>query len=236
MTNVMEDRKAVRGICCRDLTFKRSGDHRDGMTILDGIEAEFECGRIALVSGETGAGKSTLIHVLAGLLRPTGGQVVTGQGAVSRFTAPHRDRWRRQVGIVFQDLRLMGDLTVLENLMVSAVPRMASWPAMVRAARTMLDRTDLATFSHRPVNRLSGGQRQRVAVARALMGAPQYLFLDEPTAFQDDGHVQDLLALWDRCAGQGACVVVCSHDVRLKQASSIHRRWVLDSGRLERLP
>jgi ABC-type lipoprotein export system ATPase subunit len=236
MTDIKEDRKAVGGVHCRALTFKRSGNGRGGVTILDGIEAEFECGRIALVTGETGTGKSTLVHVLAGLLRPTGGEVVTGEGAVSRFTAPHRDRWRRRVGIVFQDLRLLDDLTVLENLMVSAVPWVVSWPEMMRVAQTMLDRTDLAAFGHRPVNRLSGGQRQRVAVARALMGDPRYLFLDEPTAFQDDGHARDLLALWDCCASQGTCVVVCSHDVRLRQAPDFHRRWVLDGGRLERLP
>ena len=106
----MNARTSVAALSCRGLSFAYSGDDHKAVTVLDGLDAEFHYGRIALISGETGAGKSTLMHLLAGMYRPTGGQVVTVDGAVSRFTAPHRDRWRRRVGIVFQDLKLMTDL------------------------------------------------------------------------------------------------------------------------------
>ena len=224
------------GIQCRALRFVRSDDRRGPACILDGIEAGFEAGRMALITGETGAGKSTLIHLLAGLLRPTSGEVVTDEGVVSRFTAPHRDRWRRRVGIVFQDLHLPGDWTVLESVLLRAVPRPLPWPDLLQAAHGALSQTHCGDLARQRVSRLSGGQRQRVAMARAMMGDPGYLFLDEPTAFQDDRHVADLLALWDGLTRQGVCLVVSSHDPRLRKASQFHRRWVLADGRLEPRP
>jgi ABC-type lipoprotein export system ATPase subunit len=222
------------GLQCRHLTLERESRDTGRIVILDDITADFDMGAMALVSGDTGAGKSTLIHLLAGLLRPTSGEVATDQGVVSRFTAPHRDRWRRQVGIVFQDLQLIADLSVLENLLLPVIPRQRSWHNLLQSTTMILQQTDLADYGHRRVYRLSGGQRQRVAMARAMMGAPRFLLLDEPTAFQDDRHARDMLAIWHTYAQKGTCVVICSHDPRLRQAAGIQQHWVLKHGRLER--
>lgn len=223
------------GIQCHRLTFTRPSEGSVQRTILDGVVADFCEGEVALVTGDTGAGKSTLMHLLGGLLRPTSGEIVADGNPVSRYTAAHRDLWRRQTGMVFQDLRLIEDISVLENMLVPAIPRQEAWKALLGRADHLLDQFGLTAMADIRPDRLSGGQRQRVAIARALICEPRFLFLDEPTAFQDDRHTGRLLHLWETLAREGACVVICSHDLRLRQAGGIGRRWFLTDGRLESL-
>ena len=120
--------------------------------------------------------------------------------------------------------------------MLAGVVRVRGWADVLAGAREVLTQTDCSALVESPVARLSGGQRQRVAVARAMVGEPRLLLLDEPTSFQDDRHTEMLLGGWARAAGQGACVVVCSHDLRLRRASPIHHHWTLRNGGLERRP
>ena len=223
------------GIQCQQLTFARPSQGSGKRTILDRVEADFAEGEIALVTGDTGAGKSTLMHLLGGLLRPTSGEIVADGNPVSRYTAPHRDLWRRQAGMVFQDLRLIEDISILENILVPAIPRLKDWKALLDGAGHLLDQFGLAALSDVRPDRLSGGQRQRVAIARALICEPRFLFLDEPTAFQDDRYTHRLLDQWETLVGEGVCVVICSHDLRLREAGEVGRRWLLKDGHLESL-
>jgi ABC-type lipoprotein export system ATPase subunit len=224
------------GIQCQQLTFARPSDGFGERTILDRVAADFSGGEVALVTGDTGAGKSTLMHLLGGLLRPTSGEIVADGCPVSRYTASHRDLWRRQAGMVFQDLRLIEDISVLENILVPAIPRLKDWKALLDRAGHLLDQFGLTALADIRPDRLSGGQRQRVAIARALICEPRFLFLDEPTAFQDDPYTHRLLNLWETLAREGACVVICSHDLRLRRAGEVGPRWLLTDGRLESLP
>jgi ABC-type lipoprotein export system ATPase subunit len=220
------------GLVCRALTFARPG----AGVVLDGIEASFPCGRASLITGPTGAGKSTLLHLLGGLLGPTSGEVWGDGEPVSRWSAPHRERWRQRVGIVFQHLHLLNDVSLLENVLLPCVPRHACWPAALGNAQRLLERLGLGALGHGTPGRLSGGERQRAALARALIGQPRFLLLDEPSAFQDDGRIGGLLGLLREATEQGACVVVCSHDPRLAAADLFQTRFRLAQGRLERGP
>jgi ABC-type lipoprotein export system ATPase subunit len=220
------------GLACRALTYQRSAAGR----VLDGIEVVFPGGRACLITGPTGAGKSTLLHLLAGLLGPTSGEVWADGQPVSRWSAPHRERWRRRVGIVFQHLHLLNDVTLLENILLPCVPRPEAWPAALGQARRLLDRLELGALEDVIPGRLSGGERQRAALARALIGQPRFLLLDEPSAFQDDGRIEGLLGLLGEVVGQGGCVVVCSHDPRLAAADLFQSRFRLAHGRLESCP
>ena len=209
------------GLTCHGLDFQWPEKGETEGTVLRGIEAQFHPGSITLVTGETGAGKSTLLHILAGLLRPTAGEVRADGDPVSRWAVHHRNRWRQQVGIVFQHLALIPDLSVADNLLLRLLPRKMSAIRMKRDIVRQLAEVDLSDAAASPARELSGGQRQRLAIARALVGRPRFVLMDEPTAFQDDDHASLVVSKLKAAAKEGAVAVVCSHDSRLRTSDSI---------------
>ncbi|MGD8721014.1 MAG: ATP-binding cassette domain-containing protein, partial [Desulfobacterales bacterium] len=179
--------------------------------------------------------KSTLLHVLAGLLRPIQGKVVVDGEAVSRWVSSHRDRWRRRVGIVFQHDRLLGDLSAVENVLLPLVPRGGDLKECRRSALAALGRLNVDPLADKLVRNLSGGERQRVAIARALVAQPSFLFADEPTAHQDHKSTEEILKTLAAAAAAGAVVVVTAHDPRILEAGATGGRFRLEQGRLKAL-
>ncbi|MDJ0781428.1 MAG: ATP-binding cassette domain-containing protein [Desulfosarcinaceae bacterium] len=223
----------MTGLRCHQLRYRRPDSSAgDAADVLSGIDARFKPGTLSLVSGPTGAGKSTLLHLLAGLLRPTAGEVQWLGQTVSRWHSSHKDRWRRQVGIVFQHQRLLGDLTAGENVLLPLIPRRMPIRAQYTAVADALGRVDLATKAASPAARLSGGERQRLSLARAIAPRPALLLADEPSAFQDDAQTAGLLQVLMAEKQRGAVVIVCSHDPRLRRADGIDHRHRLHQGRL----
>ena len=210
------------GLTCHGLEFSRRGTARP---VLEAIEADFPCGQIAWISGPTGAGKSTCLHLLAGLLHPTRGEIRAEGQPVSRWLSAHRDRWRRQVGIVFQHHRLVPDLTVLENVMLPLIPRAQTLHDLRHRARAILKRVDLTGVTGHRATSISGGERQRAAVARALVTTPRYVLADEPFAHQDDAHARMLLAILSETAVDGSAVIIAAHGASIPPAGAIDRRW-----------
>jgi len=221
------------GLACRSLDFAWPGRPATGRKVLTAINATFLPGTITLITGETGAGKSTLLHLLAGLLRPTAGEVRADGRPVSRWPGSHRDRWRRQTGIVFQHLALVPDISTAENLLLAMLPRGIPWSRMQASIRSQLIEADLEGLARTPAGELSGGQRQRLAVARAMVAAPRFILADEPTAFQDDVHAQGIIGQLQRAVEAGAVAVVCSQDPRFKSSAAVHKRYDLADGRLQ---
>lgn len=220
------------GLACRRLGFQWPGQGRDPTRVLDGVDAVFAPGTVTLITGKTGAGKSTLLHLLAGLLRPTEGEILADGRPVSRWPARHRDPWRRQVGIVFQHLALVPDLTAAENLLLPLIPRNLTWSRMQANIRYQLAAVDLSALAQNRIHALSGGQRQRLAIARALVGRPRFILADEPTTFQDDGHAARIRLQFQSAAREGAVVLICSHDPRLRVAAEVDQRFELAGAQL----
>ncbi|BBO77279.1 macrolide ABC transporter ATP-binding protein [Desulfosarcina widdelii] len=224
----------IPGFVCHRLGFHWPGRCSAKRPVLESVDARFAPGTLTLVTGETGAGKSTLLNLLGGLLRPTGGEIHADGQPISRWPANHRDPWRRNVGIVFQHLALVPDISAAENLLLPLIPRKISWSRMQAQIQKRLVENDLADLGRFPARELSGGQRQRLAVARALSGEPRFILADEPTAFQDDDHARQIIAQLRAAADAGAVTVVCSQDPRLKTSVAFHLRYHLASGRLTR--
>lgn len=215
-----------------DLHFSHSKRDSIDHSVLARADASFPKGAISLVTGENGAGKTTLFHLLAGLLRPNRGEILANGEPVSRWTASHKDRWRRQVGIVFQHLRLFEDLTALENVMLPAVPRQNSLRALRQNSMAALEKLGMARLAARIAGELSGGERQRVALARAAAHRPRYLIADEVFSYQDDTGRKLAAAVLGELAESGTTVVVSAHNRSADWAQLV---FMLRNKRLEQI-
>ncbi len=221
---------------CQDLTLVRSDAGRGTRTIVKDVNCTFSPAAISLITGATGAGKSSLIHLLSGLLRPTAGQVFAGEAPVSRWVAGHRDRWRKDVGVALQSPQLLSELSVLENVMLPLVPQRRRVQQARAEAQAALEAFGVQGLAGAQVGALSGGQRQRVGLARAVAATPSYLLADEPTAHQDAEGADVVMTQLSQARSRGAVVVVTAHDPRLIDAAWADVRWHLADGALELQP
>ena len=169
-----------------------------------------------LVVGPSGCGKTTLLHLIAGLLLPTGGSVVVDGQDLSALSPPARDRFRgRHIGIVLQQFHLLPTLTAMQNLLVAQ--SIAGLPVDRMAAQAMLKALGVDERVDAYPHQLSVGQQQRVAIARALVNRPKLLLADEPTSNLDDeacASVADLLL--SATQQHAVSLVIATHDTRLK--------------------
>ncbi len=170
-------------------------------------------GTAIAVTGPSGSGKSTLLNLIAGLDRPTCGEVTVLGQALSALREHELTAFRaRHVGFVFQDPHLLPGLTALENVVVARLP-WRSHRDLEREARALLDAVGLAERVDHPPARLSGGERQRVGMARALLGSPALLLADEPTGDLDAATTEALLELLGRLRAELALtLVIATHD------------------------
>lgn len=221
-----------RGLECSELTLERRAASGERRTVLDALDVRFDAGELAVLHGPTGAGKSSLLHVLAGLLRPTGGEIRADGQPVSRWLGAHRDRFRRRVGLAFQHPQLWLGMSALENVMLPLVVRGGRLSRHRREAAGALDRLGAGGLGRRDVAELSAGEQQRVGLARALVGRPDYVLVDEPSAHQDETGVELIRAALREETERDAAVVVATHDPRLVESGSIDRRWRLEGHRL----
>ena len=200
------------------------------LTILDEVSFGIASGESVAIVGASGSGKTTLLGLLAGLDRPTAGEVRIGGQALSGLDEDARAALRqRLVGFVFQSVQLLPALTALENVMLPL--ELAGAEDAAPRARGWLERVGLAKRTGHYPKQLSGGEQQRVAIARAFAGDPKLLMADEPTGNLDGAtgaEVADLMFRLNR--EHGTTLVLVTHDNAL--ASRCTRRLSLASGRL----
>ncbi len=206
-----------------------------GLEALRDVSFSIEAGELVFLTGRSGAGKSTLLKLIPAIERPTSGSViVNGQnvGALKRGAVPYL---RRNLGLVFQDQKLLYDRSVYDNVMLplsfsAHPPREAA-----RRARAALDKVGLLAREKANPIQLSGGEQQRVAIARAVVNRPAVLVADEPTANLDAESAARILDIFLSFNQVGVTVLVASHDQAL-MARYGKRVLSLSQGRLAETP
>jgi putative ABC transport system ATP-binding protein len=185
----------------------------DGAPALAHITMDVSHGESLAVMGPSGSGKSTLLNLIAGLDRPTGGEVTVGGERVDKLSETGLARFRRrQIGMIFQFFNLLDDMTVLDNVLLPA--QLAGMPTAKARARAGELLTALRIESHRDAYpaRLSGGERQRVAIARALVNRPALLLADEPTGALDTATGEEIGELLLDLNSSGQTLILVTHN------------------------
>ncbi|SFW31339.1 cell division ATP-binding protein FtsE [Nitrosovibrio sp. Nv17] len=203
----------------------------NGFTALQDIGFTVEAGEMALVTGHSGAGKSTLLRLIAAIERPTSGSViVNGQnvGALKSGAIPYL---RRNLGLVFQDQKILFDRSVFDNVMLPLQVGGFDSRAASGRVRAALDKVGLRDREKaRPIT-LSGGEQQRLCIARAIVHRPSILIADEPTSNLDIGYAKDIMAMFRAFHQVGVTVLIATHDTELLSEMAV-RILTLDHGRL----
>jgi cell division transport system ATP-binding protein len=190
-----------------------SKQYPGGHAALSDVSFEVQPGEMLFVTGHSGAGKSTLLKLIHLAERPSRGAVLFGEKNLLKVRGRRVPLHRRDVGVVFQDHRLLADRTVHENVALPLILRGMKRGEVGKRVRSILDRLGLAARERALPTQLSAGEQQRVGIARALVGEPRLLVADEPTGNLDPTISLDIVQLLDRIHRGGTTVVMATHDV-----------------------
>ena len=186
---------------------------------LDGVSFEIHKGEFCAIVGTSGSGKSTLLNMLAGLEKPTKGEIVISGSHIEKMKEDELVRFRREhVGFIFQSFHLIGTMNALENVALPLMFRGEPVKERLRKADRMLSLMGLDRHKKHMPNQMSGGQQQRVGVARALVSDPDIIFADEPTGKLDSHTSEQVMRLMRRVVqNQGKTLVMVTHDDHLAE-------------------
>jgi cell division transport system ATP-binding protein len=202
-----------------------------GQEALKDLSLSVDKGEMAFVTGHSGAGKSTLLRLIALIDRPTSGQVIVDGQNTRRVTRRRIPRYRRQIGMVFQDHKLLYDRPVFDNVALPLVIAGSSRHDAARKVRAALDQVGLLHKEKQNPETLSTGEQQRVGIARAIVSRPKLLIADEPTGNLDPDLSLEVMRIFRRFNEVGVTLVIASHDLALIDQLGC-RRIPLENGAL----
>ena len=210
------DEKKKPVICVKNLyKIYRVGDSK--VRALNGVDFEIYKGEFCAIVGTSGSGKSTLLNMLAGLEKPTKGEIIIAGEHMEKKTENQLVKFRREhIGFIFQSFNLMGTMTAVENVALPLTFQGMSREARLKKANALLDLVGLSKHkNHRPTQ-MSGGQQQRVGVARALVVNPEIIFADEPTGNLDSNTSEEVMRLMQKVVREKKqTLVMVTHDSHL---------------------
>jgi cell division transport system ATP-binding protein len=211
-----------------DVTKRYPGGHE----ALKNLTLQVDKGEMAFVTGHSGAGKSTLLRLIALIDRPTNGQVIVDGQNTRRIKRRRVPAYRRQIGMVFQDHKLLYDRPVFDNVALPLVIAGIGHREAARKVRAALDQVSLLHKERQYPETLSSGEQQRVGIARAIVTRPKLLIADEPTGNLDPDLSLEVMRIFRRFNEVGVTVLIASHDIALIDQLGC-RRIALENGMLQ---
>jgi cell division transport system ATP-binding protein len=208
-----------------------SKQYAGGHIALADVSFEVQPGEMLFVTGHSGAGKSTLLKLIHLAERPSRGAVLFGERNLLKVRGRRVPLHRREVGVVYQDHRLLTDRSVFENVALPLILRGMRRGEIGKRVRTVLDKLGLAARERALPTQLSAGEQQRVGIARAIVAEPRLLLADEPTGNLDPSLSAEIMALFAALPERGTSVLVASHDLGLVKRMK-KRVLVLEQGQL----
>jgi cell division transport system ATP-binding protein len=203
-----------------------------GQEALAGLDLVIEKGEMVFITGHSGAGKSTLLRLIALIDRPSGGQVIVDGKNTRRVGRRRIPAYRRQIGMVFQDHKLLYDRSVADNVALPLIIAGVNRRDAGKRVRAALEQVGLLHKENRNPEHLSAGEQQRVGIARAIATRPKLLIADEPTGNLDPDLSLEVMRVFRRFNEFGVTVLVASHDIALIDKLGC-RSVSLHEGRLE---
>jgi cell division transport system ATP-binding protein len=204
-----------------------------GQAALKNLSLTVDKGEMVFVTGHSGAGKSTLLRLIALIERPTSGQVIVDGQNTRRVTRRKIPAYRRQIGMVFQDHKLLYDRPVFDNVALPLVIAGVGLREAARRVRAALDQVSLLHKEKQLPETLSSGEQQRVGIARAIVSRPKLLIADEPTGNLDPDLSLEVMRIFRRFNEVGVTLLIASHDIALIDQLGCRRIPLVDGSLLD---
>ena len=204
--------------------------YRGGRQALQKVDFHLKRGEMAFLGGHSGAGKSTLLKLICAIERPTDGRVWFNDHDITRIPAKDIPFLRRNIGIVFQDHRLLMDRSIFDNVALPMRIESISENEIKRRVSAALDKTGLLDKARCLPSQLSGGEQQRVGIARAVVNRPTLLLADEPTGNLDPELSNRVLRLFEEFNRAGVSIILATHDIGLVNTRPQYRHLELNQG------
>lgn len=195
-----------------------SKSYTAGIPALNDMSLDIEEGEFVFIVGDSGSGKSTLIKLLLKELEPTEGTITINNKKLNKIKRRQIPKFRRNIGVVFQDFRLLKDRNIYDNVAFAQKVIGESNRSIKKNVPSMLSMVGLAAKYRSYPRQLSGGEQQRVAIARALINEPKILLADEPTGNLDNHNAWEIMKLLEEINSRGTTVVVVTHNLEIVKA------------------
>ena len=195
-----------------------SKSYTAGIPSLNDVSLDIEEGEFVFIVGDSGSGKSTLIKLLLKELEPTEGTITINNKKLNKIKRRQIPKFRRNIGVVFQDFRLLKDRNIYDNVAFAQKVIGESNRSIKKNVPSMLSMVGLAAKYRSYPRQLSGGEQQRVAIARALINEPKILLADEPTGNLDNHNAWEIMKLLEEINSRGTTVVVVTHNLEIVKA------------------
>ncbi len=206
--------------------------YRENNHILKNLKLDIMSGEFVFLMGPSGAGKTTLFRIMTGFEKSTSGQVIVNDFNLDKITNKEISKFRRTIGVVFQDFKLLYDRSVFENVALPLqILGFHRWDIFEKVEKIIAG-VGLSRQMHENPIHLSGGEKQRVAIARALIHQPQLIIADEPTGNLDWQMSDEIMELFKAAHRKGTTVIIATHDHNLVKKTQQKRVIKIESGQI----